>query len=265
MIKDDNYINIQGWMITKLDLKKTDLIVFSIIHGFSQDGKSICDCGYSYMASFANCTKRTVIQVVKSLHERELINVHNNGNGLVNELSVNVELIDKIKSGEKTSPVKKFHRSGEKISPVNGKNFTGSGEKTSPTIIKDNKTNNKTNIKEGLPKSDSELDKKEKGKEKKVPPKKEKSHMELAWEDWINYKRIQFKFKYKAEQFENIAKSNLWKLSGHNEGVAIEIINQSIGNGWQGFQPIKNRSKSISKQLITNQEERTVNAIIENM
>ena len=32
----DNYINIQGWMRTDLDLKGNELLVYAIIYGFSQ-------------------------------------------------------------------------------------------------------------------------------------------------------------------------------------------------------------------------------------
>ena len=33
---DNNYINIQGWMRTKLNLTDNKLIMFAIIYGFSQ-------------------------------------------------------------------------------------------------------------------------------------------------------------------------------------------------------------------------------------
>ncbi len=39
-IKADNYIAIQGWMVTELGLKNTELIVYALIYGFSQDRRS---------------------------------------------------------------------------------------------------------------------------------------------------------------------------------------------------------------------------------
>lgn len=36
MIRPDNFIVIQGWMITDLNLKGLDLLIFAIIYSFSQ-------------------------------------------------------------------------------------------------------------------------------------------------------------------------------------------------------------------------------------
>ena len=85
-------------------------------------------------------------------------------------------------------------------------------------------------------------------KEDAPPP---KSKLELSWIDWIEYKWLQFKFKYKANKFEEIAKTGLWNLSGENENVAIQIINQSIANGWKGFQLIKDKPKGKVKDGFT--------------
>lgn len=78
-------------------------------------------------------------------------------------------------------------------------------------------------------------------KNESLSPPREITEMEIAWNDWLYYKKKQFRFTYKASKFEEIAKKSLWKLSGENESTAIEIINQSIANGWKGFQPLKNQ------------------------
>ena len=36
LVSDNNYINIQGWMVSKLNLKGNDLLIYAIIYGFSQ-------------------------------------------------------------------------------------------------------------------------------------------------------------------------------------------------------------------------------------
>lgn len=59
------------------------------------------------------------------------------------------------------------------------------------------------------------------------------------WNKWIDFKKTQFKFTYKSEKSEQIGINNLIKLSGNNNSVAEEIVNQSISNGWQGLFPIK--------------------------
>ena len=39
-MKDENYILIPGWAINQLQLKGNNLMVYSIIYGFSQDGET---------------------------------------------------------------------------------------------------------------------------------------------------------------------------------------------------------------------------------
>ena len=41
MIKKENYVQISGWMISELNLSGNELIAYALIHGFSQDGKSV--------------------------------------------------------------------------------------------------------------------------------------------------------------------------------------------------------------------------------
>lgn len=36
LIKDENHIVIEGWMVTKLKLVGNELIIFALIYGFSQ-------------------------------------------------------------------------------------------------------------------------------------------------------------------------------------------------------------------------------------
>jgi uncharacterized protein YdaU (DUF1376 family) len=64
------------------------------------------------------------------------------------------------------------------------------------------------------------------------------------WNKWIDFKQTQFKFKYKSAASEQTGINNLIKLSSGNNVVAELIINQSIGNGWQGLFPLKNEMKN---------------------
>ena len=38
-IQDNNYFQISGWMLNRLKLKGTDLQIYAIIYGFSQEGQ----------------------------------------------------------------------------------------------------------------------------------------------------------------------------------------------------------------------------------
>ena len=72
-LKDDNYIQISGWMLNELQLKGIELLLYALIHGFSQDGKSDYHGGLQYMALWTNSSKQGVIKALKSLLEKGLI------------------------------------------------------------------------------------------------------------------------------------------------------------------------------------------------
>lgn len=74
MIKKENYVQISGWMISELNLSGNELIAYALIHGFSQDGKSVFRGSLSYMQEWLNCgSRQTVIKTVKNLVEKRLI------------------------------------------------------------------------------------------------------------------------------------------------------------------------------------------------
>lgn len=70
---ENNYITIQGWMITKLNLSGNELITFALIFGFSQDGNSEFTGSLSYLCSWLNCSKPTAIRSLKELMKKGLI------------------------------------------------------------------------------------------------------------------------------------------------------------------------------------------------
>lgn len=69
----DNYITIQGWMITELGLKGNDLLVYALIYGFSQaPGQSFVG-SLSYLALWTGSTKQGVQKNLKRLSDMGLI------------------------------------------------------------------------------------------------------------------------------------------------------------------------------------------------
>ena len=66
METDRNYITIQRWM-PKLGLTGNKLIVFALIYGFSQDGKSEFYGSLAYIADCVGITKRAVLDIVNEL------------------------------------------------------------------------------------------------------------------------------------------------------------------------------------------------------
>lgn len=72
-VKRENYITIQGWMISDLDLKGTELLVFALIYGFSQDEQTYFRGGLQYICDWVGGTKPTIMKILKSLEDKKLI------------------------------------------------------------------------------------------------------------------------------------------------------------------------------------------------
>ena len=73
MIKNENFIVIQGFMINELGLKGNELIVYAIIYGFSQDGENKYTGSLNYLANWTNSTKQGVLKSLKSLVDKGYI------------------------------------------------------------------------------------------------------------------------------------------------------------------------------------------------
>ena len=83
LIKNENYIVIQGWMVNELGLKGNELLIYAIIYGFSQDENQSYTGGLQYLCNWLNSTKQTVINTLKSLQDKNLIEKSKFFNGVV--------------------------------------------------------------------------------------------------------------------------------------------------------------------------------------
>ena len=66
-INRDNYITISGWMVTELNLKGNELIIYAMIYGFSQAENQTFDGSMNYVAEWLNTSRQTVNNALKSL------------------------------------------------------------------------------------------------------------------------------------------------------------------------------------------------------
>ena len=72
-----------------------------------------------------------------------------------------------------------------------------------------------------------------------------------AWKSWKSYKKAQFNKWYKRPQDEQAALMRLQKLVGDDEQLAIESIQNSIGNLYQGlFLPHNKKTKTNDKSTL---------------
>lgn len=78
-----------------------------------------------------------------------------------------------------------------------------------------------------------------------------------SWDMWKQFKKEQFRFSYKGIISEQAALIRLSELAHNNEETAIQIINQSISNGWRGLFELKQNGTTKQQSAInTNQEQR---------
>lgn len=73
-------------------------------------------------------------------------------------------------------------------------------------------------------------------------------HFDPSWELWKKYKKEQHRFTYKSLISEQAALNNLAEISLGNEITAMQIVKESISNGWQGLFAIKNNQNGQQKQ-----------------
>lgn len=132
-IKDENYINIQGWMVNELKLKGNELLLYALIYGFSQTEGQVYNGGLQYLADWTNSTKQGVIKNLKSLVEKGYI----------------------VKKEEKVNSVKfceyyvtKFNGVLNKVEQGIKQSLTGGIKQSLPNNSNNNTNNNIIDIKE---------------------------------------------------------------------------------------------------------------------
>ena len=73
MIKNENYVLVQGFMINDLNLKGNELIIYAIIYSFSQIENQYFTGSLKYLCEWTNSTKQGVLKSLKSLIDKGLI------------------------------------------------------------------------------------------------------------------------------------------------------------------------------------------------
>ena len=101
-MQSNNYIVIQGWMCNELELKGNELLIFALIHGFSQDGVSKYYGGRKYIADTFNISLPTVDKALQGLLDKEYIVKHISGD-YINPDSYwsNLDVVKKLYEGSK--------------------------------------------------------------------------------------------------------------------------------------------------------------------
>lgn len=223
-VKDENYIRIPGWAVTRLGLKGNELLVYSIIYGFSQDGETRFTGGLQYLGDWTNSTKQSCIKCLKSLVEKGYIIKHEkivNGVKFCEYQAVKPKsiVVNKVEHGIKQS-------------------LTG-GIKQSLHNNLDNNTidNNIVSKKERKSKS--------KSYDEQIAEYTGNEDLQNALKAFLQMRSF-----IKKPMTEYALKLMLKKLDeiGNTDDAKIAILNQSITNNWQGIFPLKNEYTKQEKQ-----------------
>jgi predicted transcriptional regulator len=219
-IREDNYIMIQGWMVTELELKGNELLIFAIIHGFSQDGETRFTGGLQYLADWTNSTKQGISKNLKSLVNKGYIAKEEkiiNGIKFCEYYATKFNgVLNKVEWGMQQS-----------LTPMQ-QSLTGG--------IKQSLTNNKDNIINKNINNISNID------NKAYYPLDDK--LNDAFKDFIEYRKKAR--KPMTPRAIKLLMAKLDELSSDND-VKIQILNQSIMNAWTGVYPLKDTNKSSNK------------------
>ena len=225
-MKSENFLVIQGWMRTELNLKGNDLLVYAIIYGFSQSENQKFTGSLQYLADWCGATKQGILKNLKNLLDNGLIEkteVFNNGIKFVEYYTTELNgVLNKVERGVKQSLINN---------------------------IEDNKTENKenTNSKELVQNSGFEF-----GKSKSTPKKESLYTKCIAMiNDFTRDKQvisdltIYLHILLEMRKDGYILYSNVWKgllnklkeLSTDPE-EQHKIISQSVERGYKSFFPV---------------------------
>ena len=222
LVKKENYVVLQGWMVSELGLKGNELIIYAIIYGFSQITGTSFKGSLNYLSDWTNTSKQSVITQLKNLV----------GKGLIEKREIvknNVKFCEYVCSQNILPVVKNFEQGWSK-------NLNGGSQNILPNNINNNIDNNIDNKRT---KNTSEK------LEEKLPEiiknlNLDEEYVELT-RSWIKYKR-DLKEGYKSE-FSLIAfVKRLAEFSNNQPEVARRVIEQSFERNWKTVYKLQENS-----------------------
>lgn len=218
-VKDENYYQISGWMINKLNLKGTTLNVYAIIYGFTQDGESEFQGSRQYLCDFTGATKPTIDKSLNELVEKGLILKQTTkvNNVIFNKYKANLNIINNFTTDKETLLGSKETLLGGSKETLPNNNILDN--------IEDNKKERKTTSE-----YDTIIDLRVKDEQVKT----------------TIYEFIKMRKLIKKPMTNRALELMIGKLQriADNPQTAVEILEQSIMNNWQDIYELKNKKKA---------------------
>lgn len=221
-MKDENFYVIHGWMINKLKLKGNELLCYAIIYGFSQDGETMFNGSRKYISDCVGASNSTIDNALASLVEKGLIikEVDNIKGVIFNRYKVSTIIFEKSKC--------------DTLPKITTPHITKNGTPL-PKIVNNNIDYNidchNIDLKEDKDKSLS------KKFSKNLDLSAVQPHMMNVVETWLAYKKEKKK-QYTQKGFDAFYKK-IVKLSGNNANKAMQIVEESMSNNWDGIFPLR--------------------------
>ena len=222
-VKRENFITIQGFMLTDLKLKGNELVIYACIYGFSQAENQVFNGSLQYLADWTNSTKQGVIKCLKSLEEKQYIVKKEN-------------FINGVKFCEYYAT--KFNTSLNNVDGGIKQSSTGDMQQSLPNNID----------------LDTDIDntaKKNRGRKKETVTqttnsfnilieKYSKDNIEVKelLGDWLKVRKAK-----RAAMTDRAIELNLQKLdklAKESSMSVVDYLKEVICRGWQAFYPIKN-------------------------
>lgn len=256
---NNNYVCLQGWMVKELGLRNSELIIYSLIYGFSQAEGTYFTGSLSYIAEWTGTTKRSVIDQLKRLQDRGLIEKEES---FINNVKFckyrycKKALTFLTSSEESSRVVKKLHYPGEKTSPNNivdnieEKKVINSSK---DSLITKESDEMKWIIPMVQPKSTTRLKTSQTyssvftEETRQTLTTQEEDSIEEAVSGYVEMRKV-IKKPATAKALR-LAISKAWSLSSHSVSKFIEIIDQSTMNSWQGVFPIREQGNARAGNL----------------
>lgn len=225
-VKRENFITIQGFMLTDLKLKGNELLIYACIYGFSQAENQVFNGSLQYLADWTNSTKQGVIKCLKSLEEKQFIVKKEN-------------YINGVKFCEYYAT--KFNTPINNVGGGIQQSLTGGVQQSLPNNIgfdtdNDNTANKKKGRKASGNSFDSLIDKYSNGNEE----------VKILLGDWLKVRKAK-----RAAMTDRAIELNLQKLENLaiESGLSVaEYLKEVICRGWQAFYPINNYNAPASQQ-----------------
>lgn len=216
-IRNENYFQVNGWMLTRLGLKGTALQLYAIIYGFSQDGESSFTGSLQYLSDFTNSSKPTVIKALKELVDRGyVLKTENLLNGVkLNTYKANLQVVKNLYWGSQDS-------------------LPGGGKETLPGGGKETLPNNKSLDNKGF---DNKGDKKGPSPTPAEMPETSGlfgEELQKAFDDWLKYKSER-KEEYLPTGLKNLISEIRNNVKEYGEAAVAAEIRKSISSGWKGI------------------------------